>query len=94
MEKSVQHHAMAVLSSKGELPVPLELEISWAPKADWTLKKSPFPLPGFEPRIVQPIAQSLYWKHHTLQNENKSESNKEIKGLQVEEEGNIRRKWE
>jgi len=38
MEASGQLHAMAVLSPTEELPLPLEYEISWAPKPVWRME--------------------------------------------------------
>ena len=43
----------------GKNPVPIVQEARWAPGPVWTGEKSR-PPPGFDPRTVQPVAQSLY----------------------------------
>ena len=43
----------------GKDPVPIVQEAGWAPGPVWTGGKSR-PPPGFDPRTVQPVAQSLY----------------------------------
>ena len=42
----------------GKDPVPIVQEAGWAPGSVWTAEN--FAPPGFDPRTVQPVAQSLY----------------------------------
>ena len=40
----------------GKDPVPIVQEAGWAPGPVWTGAKNLAPLPGFDPRTVQPVA--------------------------------------
>jgi hypothetical protein len=53
-----QRHASAALFPWKD-PVPLVQDAGWAPGPVWTGAKIS-PPPGFDPRTVQPVAQSLY----------------------------------
>ena len=51
----------------GKDPVPIVQEAGWAPGPVWTGADNLAP-PGFDPRTVQPVAQSLYrlsYRAHT-----------------------------
>ena len=53
-----------IIFTPGEgAPVLIEQEAGWAPQPVWTFRelKNILPLPVFEPRIVQPVAWTLYW---------------------------------
>jgi hypothetical protein len=64
----------------GKDPVPILQEAGWAPGPVWTGAENLAP-PGLDPRIVQPVAQSLYrlsypaqiWKTRILIMANRSE---------------------
>ena len=57
MEGSGQLHASAALPLR-RAPAPIEEEDGWTPELVWTIwiTENPLPLPGMEPRIVQPAA--------------------------------------
>jgi len=61
MEVSGQPHASAALLPGKESIVYVKKEAECAPESVWTFwrEKNHFPLPRFEPQIIQFIAQSL-----------------------------------
>jgi hypothetical protein len=50
-----QRHAPGALPP-GTDPVPIVWEAGWAPGPVWKFSEKSRPLPGFDPRIVQPVA--------------------------------------
>ena len=51
-----QHHTPAPLPTSKD-PVPIVQETGWAPRTIWTgVENLAPPLPGFDPRTVQPVA--------------------------------------
>jgi len=52
------------LFTPGKDPVPIVQEAGWAPGPVWTGAENLAPLPGFDPRTIQPVA-SHYTKHTT-----------------------------
>ena len=55
MEVGAHHHAPAALPP-GKDPVPIVWEAECAPRPVWTGEENYAPLPGFDPRTVQPVA--------------------------------------
>jgi len=45
------------LLTPGKDPVPIVQEVGWAPGLVWTDAENLVPLPGFDPRTVQPVAR-------------------------------------
>ena len=57
-EGSTSHPGLSL--PPGKDPVPIVQEAGWAPGPVWTGAENLAPRPGFDPRTVQPVAQSLY----------------------------------